>query len=288
MGSRCIAFEINFMEYKLIDSGNGRKLERFGEYITDRPCAQAVWRTSLSHQEWAKADAFFTREKNAGWTFRRKIPREWECTLGGVNFIVTPTDFGHIGIFPEHALGWKWMSDVVATAGFQPNVLNLFAYSGGATLALAKAGCQVCHLDASKKMVDWARRNAIANGLEEAPIRWIVDDVNKFMQRELKRGRRYDGIVLDPPSFGRGTNQEIFKIDNCLLELLDNCWKLLSDRPLFLFLTCHTPGYTPIVLGHMIEKTAPKGTVTTGEMYIEAETKLPSGSFAAWRGAGKA
>ena len=270
------------LDYSLLDSGNGRKLERFGEYVTDRPCAQAVWRTRLDTRQWQMADAHFTRENNRGWCFRRQIPREWLCRLGGVTFIVGPTDFGHIGVFPEHLLGWRWMLERTASAKSRPSILNLFAYSGGATLALAMAGCEVCHLDASKKTVEWARRNANANGLENAPIRWIVDDVNKFMLRELRRGRKYDGIVLDPPSFGRGTSQEIFKIDNCLLELLDNCARLLSDTPLFLFLSCHTPGYTPIVLGHLVNQTLGHGTVRTGEMFIESNTPLPSGSYAAW------
>ena len=270
-------------EYRLLDSGNGRKLERFGSYITDRPCAQAVWRTTLPRQEWARADAFFTREKGGGWSFRRPVPREWLCRLGGIDFIVTPTDFGHIGIFPEHLIGWKWMTARVAESRRpHPSILNLFAYSGGATLALAKTGCELCHLDASKKTVDWAHRNAAANNLQEAPIRWIVDDVNKFLQRELRRGRRYDGIVLDPPSFGRGTNQEVFKIDDGLLTLLDSCRQLLSDTPLFLFLTCHTPGYTPIVLGHLVHQVLGRGNIETGEMFIESTLALPSGSFAAW------
>lgn len=270
------------LDYELLDSGNGRKLERFGEYVTDRPCAQAVWRTCLGSRHWEMADAHFTREANRGWTFRRQIPREWLCRLGGVTFIVGPTDFGHIGVFPEHLIGWQWMNERIATAKSRPSILNLFAYSGGATLALAKAGCEVCHLDASKKTVDWARRNAHANALDDAPIRWIVDDVNKFLQRELRRGRKYDGIVMDPPSFGRGTNQEVFKIDNCLLELLDSCCKLLSDNPLFVFLSCHTPGYTPIVLGHLVSQTFRRGDVKTGEMFIESKMRLPSGSYAAW------
>lgn len=273
----------NIAEYKLLDSGDGRKLEKFGRYVIARPCAQAVWHPQLPRQQWFSADASFTREKNAGWSFRGNVPREWTCSLNGINFLVGPTDFGHIGVFPEHIIGWRWMAQHLNKSdGKKPNILNLFAYSGGATLAMAKAGCEVCHLDASKKMVDWAHRNAAANGLDSAPIRWIVDDVNKFMQRELRRGHRYDGIVLDPPSFGRGTNQEIFKIDNCLLELLDNCWKLLSDTPLFVFLSCHTPGYTPMVLTHLVQQTSREGKIEAGEMYIESHLSLPSGSFAAW------
>ena len=271
------------MDYELLDSGNGRKLERFGEYVTDRPCAQAVWRPSLTPREWSMADGFFTRENNAGWHFRRRVPQEWLCGLCGMKFIVGPTDFGHMGVFPEHAMGWRWMLERAASSSSRrPSVLNLFAYSGGATLALAKAGCEVCHLDASRKTVELARRNAAANGLAEAPVRWIVDDVGKFMRREMRRGRRYDGIVLDPPSFGRGTNQEIFKIDDSLLALLDDCRKLLSDEPLFVFLSCHTPGYTPMVLGHMASQSFQGGTVHTGEMCIESRLSLPSGSFAAW------
>lgn len=270
--------------YALLDSGAGRKLERFGAFVLDRPCAQAVWRPSLKHDAWAAADARFTRENHAGWSFRSALPHEWECMLEDVMFLVSPTDFGHIGVFPEHALGWRWMGDAVRKAEFQPNILNLFAYTGGATLALARQGCAVCHLDASRKTVDWARRNAAVNGLDGAPIRWIVDDVTKFLQRELRRGHRYDGIVLDPPSFGRGTSQELFKIDDCLLELLDACWKLLSDRALFMFMSCHTPGYTPLVLRQLMSQSSQGGTLHAGEMRIECPggLELPSGSFAAW------
>ncbi|MBR0457831.1 MAG: class I SAM-dependent methyltransferase [Victivallales bacterium] len=269
-------------EYKLLDSGAGRKLERFGTVVADRPCAQAVWRPALPKAQWDAADAFFTRENHGGWTFRRRVPREWECELEGIRFLLTPTDFGHLGVFPEHALGWRWMKERVASAKRPLSILNLFAYTGGATLALAKLGCQVCHLDASKKAVDWAHRNATANHLDGAPIRWIVDDVFKFLQREQRRGRKYDGIVLDPPSFGRGTNQELFKIDDSLPSLLDSCFSLLSERPSFVFLTCHTPGYTPMVLQHLMEQTAPHGNITTGEMRIEHTVALPSGSYAAW------
>ena len=267
--------------YQLLDCGEGRKLERFGKFILDRPCAQAVWRKQLSARQWAEADAFFTREHNEGWRENTRMPREWKCTLGGVSMLLSKTEFGHVGIFPEHAFAWDWMRRQLT--GDSPSILNLFAYSGGATVALAKAGCSVCHLDASKKMVDWAHRNVIENQLENAPIRWIVDDVNKFLQREIRRGRKYDGIVLDPPSFGRGTNQEVFKIDDCLLSLLENCGGLLSDNPRFIFLSCHTPGYTPTVLENLLSQTLPKGAIEAGELKIPAKMPLPSGMFAAWR-----
>ena len=273
--------------YELLDSGYGRKLERFGEVTLDRPCSQAVWRPRLPESSWRGADGVFHREsRNGTWELRRRLPERWHCLVGGVRLMLQLTDFGHVGGFPEHELGWRWLRGRAAKAGRPLSVLNLFAYSGGATMALAQAGCEVCHLDASRKMVDWARRNAALNGLEQAPIRWIVDDVTKFLQREQRRGRRYDGILLDPPSFGRGTNQELFKIEAQLLELLDLCGQVLADDPDFLFVSCHTPGYTPLVLRHLLEQSRAGGLIETGEMRIAGQEggalDIPSGSYAAW------
>ncbi len=268
--------------YSLLDCGGGRKLERFGQYVLDRPCSQAVWRPCLGSDVWSRADGYFTREDGNKWTFRTRLPKSWTCRVGHVSFKISPTDFGHVGVFPEHLLVWNWMSKLIRGSSRQLSVLNLFAYTGGASLSLAKDGCQVCHLDASKKMVDWACRNAELNGLTESPIRWIVDDVNKFLNREVRRGRRYDGILLDPPSFGRGTNQELFKIDNNLLELLELCVKVLSPDATFLFLSCHTPGYTPLVLSNVLGQTVGRGEITSGEMAIVGEgITLPCGSYAA-------
>ncbi|MBR5024203.1 MAG: class I SAM-dependent methyltransferase [Victivallales bacterium] len=271
------------MKYELLDSGAGRKLERFGDYVLDRPCSQAVWRPSLPTDVWRKADGFFTREEGNHWTFARRLPESWTCEVGDVCFKISPTDFGHVGVFPEHELGWNWMAKRIDASGRRPSVLNLFAYTGGATMALAKHGCEVSHLDASKKMVDWAHRNMELNHLEEAPIRWIVDDVQKFLLREKRRGRKYDGILLDPPSFGRGTNQELFKIDNNLLDLLDMCIDVLSDNPLFLFVSCHTPGYTPLVLTNLLgQGLRGRGVMEAGEMVIRSgQLNLPSGSYVA-------
>ena len=271
------------MKYELLDSGAGRKLERFGDYVLDRPCSQAVWRPSLQTDVWRKADGFFTREDGNHWTFARRLPESWTCEVGDVCFKISPTDFGHVGVFPEHELGWNWMAKRIADSGRRPSVLNLFAYTGGATMELSKHGCEVCHLDASKKMVDWAHRNMELNHLEEAPIRWIVDDVQKFLLREKRRGRKYDGILLDPPSFGRGTNQELFKIDNNLLDLLDMCIDVLSDNPLFLFVSCHTPGYTPLVLTNLLgQGLRGRGVMEAGEMVIRSgQLNLPSGSYVA-------
>jgi 23S rRNA (cytosine1962-C5)-methyltransferase len=272
--------------YALVDAGNGRKLEQFGPCLVDRPCAQAVWWPTLPPSRWQQAQAFFTREHGARWEFRQKMPENWVCEIEGIRFRLQPTDFGHVGVFPEHALAWKKLRDICASdASAKPTVLNLFAYSGGATLALAKAGCEVCHLDASRKMVDWARQNAELNALTDAPIRWIVDDVQKFLKREIRRGRQYDGIILDPPSFGRGSNQELFQIDSHMLDLLKLCRQVLSARRRFLFLSCHTPGYTPLVLTNLLTQTMLKGTISSGELVLPAHPDtlaVPSGTWALW------
>ena len=191
--------------YQLLDSGDGRKWERFGPYILCRPCPVAVWKAA-QHIE---ADASFSRDEGSRWTYRRKVPSAWDIEYGGMTWRIAPTDFGHLGLFPEHVSLWQWMSQQMHRGD---KVLNLFAYSGGGTVIAAQAGALVCHLDASKGMVDWAKDNALRNGLEKAPIRWIVDDVIKFLKREAKRGARYEGIILDPPSFGRGNQGKVFKI----------------------------------------------------------------------------
>ena len=232
--------------FTLVDSGNCRKLERFGPYLLSRPCSQAVWLPQLSEKEWDKADATFSREQENKWTYKRQLPQMWHIEVSGLLFKISPTDFGHLGIFPEQKPFWEWIETTVrlnVKASSRPRVLNLFAYSGGATLAAAKGGAAVCHLDASKGMVTWARENAALNGLEQAPIRWIVEDVKKFLLREQKRGSRYEGIILDPPTFGRGTKGEIFKIEEEIVPLLHDCRALLSEHPLFVLFSCHTPGF---------------------------------------------
>lgn len=276
-------------QYELLDAGAGRKLERFGRFVLDRPCAQAVWRPQREPRFWSQADAYFTRENGSHWQFRVPAVRQgWSCSLGGISMQLRPTDFGHVGIFPEHSFGWAKMQEEIRRTPQpeKPSILNLFAYSGGATLAAAQSGAAVCHLDASKKMVEWARENARLNHLDEAPIRWITDDVQKFLKREIRRGRRYDGIVLDPPSFGRGTNQELFQIDDNMLEVLDLCRQVLAERPLFVLLTCHTPGYTPMVLTHLVTQQLPPGQIEAGEMALPAAPgtyAVPSGTYAWWK-----
>jgi 23S rRNA (cytosine1962-C5)-methyltransferase len=278
--------------YCLLDAGDGRKLERFGPVVLDRPCAQAVWRPSLGPSAWGEAHARFGREQGNRWEVRQPLPESWQATVDGLVFRLEATDFGHVGVFPEHLRSWRWLREFLGDdrqRNREVSVLNLFAYSGGATLAAARLGCRVCHLDASRKMVAWARENAALNNLTEAPVRWIVDDVQKFLAREERRGNTYDGIILDPPSFGRGTRQELFKISDNLLQILAQCRAVLSTPARFVFLSCHTPGYTPLVLNHLLSQSLAGlgGEVVAGEMVLgEGQDVLPvpSGTYAVWSG----
>lgn len=276
-------------DYELLDSGNGAKLERFGDLVLSRPCAQAVWQKQFPAL-WKKADASFDRDDGNHWHGRNRLPKEWTINVDGTRFRLSGTDFGHLGIFPEQRAQWAWIKARVREAKQKRasvNVLNLFAYSGGSTLAAAHGGAAVCHVDASKGMVQWARGNAALNRLEQHPIRWIVDDVHKFMNRELRRGKSYDGIILDPPTYGRGGNGETYKIERDLTETLRLCRELLSDQPLFLLLSAHTPGHTPIVLENILRQALRGlgGTFETGEMCLsgaESCFSLPSGAYVRW------
>jgi 23S rRNA (cytosine1962-C5)-methyltransferase len=279
-------------EYSLIDSGHGKKLEQFGPYRLDRPAAQAAWTPCLSEKEWKDAHSSFTRENALKWQEKAPLPQEWMIEVSNIKFKLSATDFGHLGIFPEQKDFWLWIQETLKSAkelSKKPlNILNLFAYSGGSTLAAALAGAQVCHLDASKGMVSWAKENAVLNGLKEAPIRWIIDDARKFLKREIRRGTKYDAIILDPPTFGRGSSGEVFKIEEDLIPLLADCRALLSDDPLFVLLSCHTPGHSPTVLNHLLSQATRglKGTIDCGEMFLKGEPQvlpLPSGTFARWK-----
>ncbi len=265
------------MAYTLLDSGNQNKLEQVGDYTLVRPCSQAVWKPQLDENGWREADAIFSREPSNRW--KGNLPSSWKLEYENLFFKIVPTDFGHLGIFPEHALLWRWMKGRLRKGSA---VLNLFAYTGGATLTAAQAGAEVCHVDASKTAVAWARENATLNRLDKAPIRWIVDDVIKFLRREVRRGKRYDGIILDPPTFGRGNKGEIFKIENDLPEILKLCFELLTPEPLFVILSSHTPGYTPLVLHHLLAQISERGTIEKGEMVVEGPLDLPSGTYARW------
>jgi len=264
------------MSYQLLDSGDQRKLEAYGDIVIARPCSQAIWHPQ-NKKLWQGA-ASFSREQGTRW--EGKIPSEWVVKCEGLKFKLSPTDFGHLGIFPEHKMHWAFVKE--ALKGKKAKVLNLFAYSGGVTLAAALAGAEVTHVDASKGMVSWARDNAALNQCEDRPIRWIVDDVSKFCTRELKRGRSYDAVILDPPTFGRGAKGEVFKIEEHLPPLLDLIVKLLSPKPLFVLLTCHTPAFSQSVLSHLLKERLKGAQVTAGETLLESQSgfALPCGHFA--------
>ena len=278
-------------DYELLDSGDGRKLERFGKYVLARPCSQALWRPARSPADWSRADAAFNREDGNRWHGRSNLPKDWQIETAGLRFKLGGTDFGHLGIFPEQRAQWTWIREKIrgirergtGNRGLgtgNVRVLNLFAYSGGSTLAAALGGAEVCHLDASKGMVEWARENARLNGLAERPIRWIVDDAHKFMRREIRRGRKYEAIILDPPTFGRGAGGEMYKIERDLQETLGLVRDLLSDRPAFVLFSSHTPGLSEVVAQNILGQLFPSAKLEAGEMLLEgASLPCPSGIY---------
>ena len=278
-------------DYELLDSGDGKKLERFGSYVLSRPCSQAVWKPALAEAAWSKAQATFDRVEGNQWHNRGALPGEWKIVTAGIAFKLSGTDFGHLGLFPEQRAQWLWIRETVrqacAARGRPVNVLNLFAYSGGSTLAAALGGAEVCHLDASKGMVQWARDNAALNGLQAHPIRWIADDAHKFLCREIKRERRYDAVILDPPTFGRGQNNEMYKIEKDLPETLHLCRSLLTPDPLFILLSAHTPGYSPVALQNVLGQAVSGlgGQTSAGEMLLTGAPDVlptPCGAYARW------
>ncbi len=278
--------------YELLDSGAFQKLERFGKVVLSRPCAQAVWRQTLPALDWQRATASFFRDGGNQWRGRDRLPETWNIEVDGTRFLLSSTDFGHLGIFPEQRDQWQRIREVCQAFakkhGRPARVLNLFAYSGGSTLAAARAGAEVCHVDASKGMVDWARKNATLNQLDDKPVRWIVDDVTKFLEREHRREKTYDLVILDPPSYGRGAKGEVFKIETDLPRLLNLISKLMSPEPLGVLLSCHTPELTPISLHHLLlQQLGPRGQLDHGEMQLRGEAQVlpvPSGSFCWWLG----
>lgn len=274
--------------YELLDTGRGEKLERFGEIVLARPDPQALWEKTLGENEWAKALGVYSRESKEGrGKWLGNIPKEWQIEFGGLQFLVKPTSFKHTGLFPEQLSNWEWMVATLKCASKQPSVLNLFGYTGGATLAVAQAGANVCHVDASKTAVAWARENATLSGLAEKPIRWIIEDVLLFMKREIKRGVKYDAIIMDPPSFGRGPKDEVWKIEESFLELIHLCAGLLSDNPLFVLINGYAAGYSSLAFAYNLEQFGQKfgGKIEHGELAIaqsNSERLLPCGIFARW------
>lgn len=272
-------------DYALLDSGEGEKLERYGEVTLSRPDPQALWRKNLPEKTWEKAQAIFLRDgKATEWKIKPGTPARWQIELAGLKFWIKPTAFKHTGLFPEQAGNWEWVEKKVKPG---MSVLNLFGYTGGATLAAASAGAEICHVDGSKAAMTWARENAELSGLGQKPIRWILDDAVAFVRREIKRGHRYNGIILDPPSFGHGPKGETWKIETSFLPLLDLCSEVLSDQPKFVLLNGYASGYSAIAYANNLAKLKEKfnGEIEQGELTIAEEESgrlLPCGIFARW------
>ena len=243
----------NWKDYEVLDTSDGEKLERWGKYLLVRPDPQVIWTTPKTHPGWKRYDARYERSASGGghWT-EHKLPERWQIRYGELTFNVKPMNFKHTGIFPEQAANWDFIREQITAAGRPVSVLNLFAYTGAATLAAAAAGASVCHVDAAKGMVSWAKENARSSGLENAPIRWIVDDCAKFVEREIRRGRRYDAVIMDPPSYGRGPNGEIWKLEQNLYPFLELVRQVLSDEPLFFIINSYTTGLAPSVLDYLL------------------------------------
>jgi 23S rRNA (cytosine1962-C5)-methyltransferase len=286
----------DWADYALLDSGDGQKLERYGPVTVVRPDAQALWPRRLGPADWAKADAEFSGaegEEMGRWRFTRRVPESWPMAWNGIGFRARCTPFRHLGVFPEHSVHWRWAQGLIgprAAKGAGPEVLNLFGYTGMASLACAAAGAKVTHLDASKKAIGYGRENQSAAGLENAPIRWICDDALDFAEREARRGRRYDGIILDPPKHGRGPDGQVFKLEEGLGPLLASCAGLLSDKPLFLIATVYAVRLSYLALSQSLDAAlAPRaGVMEAGDMAIpegDGARALPTAIFARWRGA---
>ena len=276
-------------DYEVLDCSEGEKLERWGKYTLVRPDPQVIWSTPKKQRGWKKMNGHYHRSTRGGgeWEFF-DLPEQWTIRYDSLTFNLKPFSFKHTGLFPEQAANWEWFSDRIKKAGRPISVLNLFAYTGGATLAAAAAGASVCHVDAAKGMVAWAKENAKSSGLEEAPIRWIVDDCQKFVEREIRRGHHYDGIIMDPPSYGRGPKGEIWKIEESIYPFIRLTAQLLSDKPLFFLINSYTTGLAPSVLSYMISTEiipAHGGHVEAGELGLpvtESGLVLPCGASGRW------
>ena len=288
----------NFEDVKLLDMANGEKLERWGRYLLIRPDPQIIWSNKKNPKLWEKADARYIRSKTGGghWELKNKLPDSWQVSFEDLVFNIKPMGFKHTGLFPEQAVNWKYMMDKIKNRkaqGKTTKVLNLFAYTGGATVACLSAGASVCHVDSSKGMVAWAKENVISSGLKDKPVRFIIDDVLKFVAREIKRGNKYDAIVMDPPSYGRGAKGEVWSIEKDLENLLELCLKLLSNEPVFVVINTYTGGLSGTVIQNLLKMKmeeqrkdlSKKGKYITDEIGIKMEDSglvLPCGITTKW------
>ncbi len=278
----------NWKDYEVIDCSEGEKLERWGSYTLLRPDPQVIWQTPKTDKHWRQLNAHYHRSSKGGgeWEFF-DLPKQWDIHYEALTFRLKPFSFKHTGLFPEQAVNWDWFSEKIRAAARPVRVLNLFAYTGGATLAAAAAGASVTHVDASKGMVTWAKENAAASGLEDAPIRWIVDDCVKFVEREIRRGKVYDAIIMDPPSFGRGPKGEIWKLEEAIYPLLLTCSKVLCSQPLFFLLNAYTTGLQPAVLSYLLSTALASygGRVDAQEIGLRVSSNglvLPCGASGRW------
>ncbi len=284
----------NWKDYELLDASDGERLERWGKYILIRPDPQIIWKNAARHPAWKNADGIYRRSNNGGggWV-KQKTPESWNISYKNLGFALKPMGFKHTGLFPEQAANWDWFSDIIKRAkekepGRQIKVLNLFAYTGGATMAAAEAGAQVVHVDASKGMVAMAKENASLSGLENAPIRYIVDDCKKFVEREIRRGNKYDGIIMDPPSYGRGPSGEVWKLEDSIDEFITLASQLLSDDPLFFLVNSYTTGLSPLTMSYILElkvRSVYGGKIESGELGLrvtQTGAYLPCGASSRW------
>lgn len=279
-------------DFEIIDTSGGEKLERWGNTLLIRPDPQAIWKTEKG-PEWEKADARYLRSNSGGgsWQIYRRHPQFWVISYGDLKFKISPTGFKHTGLFPEQAVNWDFFRKKITAADRPIRVLNLFAYTGGATLACAAAGAAVCHVDASKGMVAWARENQQLSGLADRPIRWIVDDCQKFVEREIRRGSFYDGVIMDPPSYGRGPGGEVWKLEDCVYDLVRLCTGVLTEHPLFFAINSYTTGLSPSVMEYILGSTVGKRFAGRGETFSSeiglpvtcSGYPLPCGSTAVWQ-----
>ena len=278
-----------WQDFELIDCSEGEKLERWGDFFLIRPDPQAIWATPRTDERWNASNARYHRSETGGGSWSKvKLPESWQIRYRELVFNVKPMNFKHTGIFPEQAANWDWAADQIRSVGRPVSVLNLFAYTGGATVACAKAGASVCHVDAAKGMVAWGKENAASSGLAGAPIRWIVDDCAKFVEREIRRGHRYDAVIMDPPSYGRGPGGEIWKLEQNLWPFLTLCMGVLSENPLFVLINSYTTGLSPSVLTYMTESTVSRkfgGHSDAQELGLPVSSNglvLPCGASCRW------
>ena len=275
-------------DYELLDCSDGERLERWGDIILIRPDPQVIWKTEKKNKLWYDSHARYHRSNTGGgsWQFYKKIPEVWQIKFNDLEFNLKPMSFKHTGVFPEQACNWELVRDIIKNSGREDvKVLNLFAYTGAATVSALKAGASVVHVDASKGMVQWARENAALSGMSDYPIRWIVDDCIKFVQREIRRGNKYDAIIMDPPSYGRGPGGEVWKIEDSICQFVRRCTLLLSDAPLFFIINSYTTGLAPTVLINLMKMCLPEGHTESSEIGLKitsSDMVLPCGATCRW------